>query len=275
MTQCKNNLKQIGLAFHNHHDTLKAFPSGGTYWSDTARALVNGSPADFESQSWGWAYQILPYHEQTNTWQETDDNKVGATLVRTYVCPTVSQGQNARLYTYTQTGVNTKRIMADYTANGGTWGWWGGLDETQNALDGAVVPSRTRAGATASGKQRIFSDMTDGTSTSLLVAEKWLTFRSFRSNSPSCNDDQGWVDGWDNDTICFGRGQYATDAPRPPLRFARTLSGTCGLYFGSIHEVMNAAFCDGSVHRIRFNIDPIIWVRLTSVRDGDPVGDFE
>src|SRR5438105_757540 len=64
VTKCRNNLKQIGLAFQNHHDVHKCFPSGGTYWSDTARIMVNGSPAGWQNQSWGWAYQILPYIEQ-------------------------------------------------------------------------------------------------------------------------------------------------------------------------------------------------------------------
>jgi len=268
VTQCKNNLKQIGLAMHNHHDTLKALPSGGTYWSDTARVMVNGSPATHESQSWGWAYQLLPYHEQTNTWGETDDNTVGATLVRTYVCPTTSQGQTARLYSYSQAGANTKRIMADYTSNGGTWGGWGSLDTSGNALDGPIVPSRTRSGSTASGVSRTLADITDGTAHTLLVGEKWLTFRSFRSNSPSCNDDQGWVDGWDNDTICFCRGDNPGAAPNPPMRFSRSMSGTCGLYFGSIHELMLSVYCDGSVHPVRYNIDKNVWLYLCGIRDG-------
>src|SRR4051812_19051025 len=65
LAKCRNQLKQIGLAFHSHHETFKAFPSGGTKWQDTTRVKTRtGVPADYTSQSWGWMYQILPYIEQ-------------------------------------------------------------------------------------------------------------------------------------------------------------------------------------------------------------------
>src|SRR5947209_8606852 len=60
VTKCKNHLKQMGIAFANHHDVYKCFPSGGTLWSDTKRVMVNNVPADYRSQSWGCFYQILP-----------------------------------------------------------------------------------------------------------------------------------------------------------------------------------------------------------------------
>src|SRR3954463_14339787 len=63
--QCINNLKQLGLAMHNYHDSLGTFPigatgvrslaSGGKYW--------DGSPVGNARRT--WAFMILPYLEQT------------------------------------------------------------------------------------------------------------------------------------------------------------------------------------------------------------------
>src|SRR5262249_14076442 len=43
-TQCKNNLRQLGVAFHSHHDAYGYFPSGGWQWY-TPPTYVKGSPA--------------------------------------------------------------------------------------------------------------------------------------------------------------------------------------------------------------------------------------
>src|SRR5262249_49086849 len=56
--RCLNNLKQIGIALHNHHDSLGSFPSG--YLCRVQPQPANTAPG------WGWAAQLLPYVEQDN-----------------------------------------------------------------------------------------------------------------------------------------------------------------------------------------------------------------
>src|SRR5436190_6601484 len=63
-TQCLNNLKQIGLAFHAHHDTFKSFPNAGqNLMRDPSGALVAENPPS-QREFWSWPYQILPFVEQ-------------------------------------------------------------------------------------------------------------------------------------------------------------------------------------------------------------------
>src|SRR5687768_4564776 len=66
---CSNNLKQIGLALHNFHDTYNSFPTSGS--TSGAIVRVNGVPAGATStppQRAGTFFQILPFLEQANVY---------------------------------------------------------------------------------------------------------------------------------------------------------------------------------------------------------------
>src|SRR5258708_5984912 len=67
-SQCTNNLRQIGLAFHSHHDVLRFFPTAGGDWG-TPPTYINGSPAVLDKQGAGWGFQILPHLEGEAAWQ--------------------------------------------------------------------------------------------------------------------------------------------------------------------------------------------------------------
>ncbi len=66
-TQCKNNLKQVGIATQNFVDTYKHFPTGGTKNDPSFDAyFTGGKPNGPLRQCLGWAYQLLPFLEQSN-----------------------------------------------------------------------------------------------------------------------------------------------------------------------------------------------------------------
>src|SRR3972149_5023540 len=59
-TQCKNQLRQLAISFHQHHDTLKFFPSGG--WG--VRWLGFPEQGYGKDQSGSWLYSVLPFMEE-------------------------------------------------------------------------------------------------------------------------------------------------------------------------------------------------------------------
>ena len=88
--QCVNNLKQVGLALHNYHDTLGAFPM-----SYAARSKFLDGQTD-TAPGWSWATMILPQLEQRPIYNAVNfvlavENPANSTVILTsmsvYVCP--------------------------------------------------------------------------------------------------------------------------------------------------------------------------------------------
>jgi len=86
--QCLNNLKQIGLAIHNYHDVIGAFPPG--YLSKP------GSDGDNTGPGWGWASMILPQIEQSVVFNSINfglpiefpaNQTVRLTKINSFICP--------------------------------------------------------------------------------------------------------------------------------------------------------------------------------------------
>ena len=180
---CQNNLKQLTLAFHNHHDTLGFFPSGGWNWY-TPPNYLSGVPAVGQQQQAGWGFQVLPFIEADNVWRgagATDDTgriliAIGTTN-KLFFCPS-RRGPQAVPFSDPAylNGILAPHALGDYAAS----------NKEGTGVVQQIKPTR-------------IADITDGTSTTLLLGDK-------RANrvilgQPHPGDDIGYTSGWDYNTV--------------------------------------------------------------------------
>jgi prepilin-type N-terminal cleavage/methylation domain-containing protein/prepilin-type processing-associated H-X9-DG protein len=242
---CQNNLHQLGLAFHNHHDALGYFPSGGWYWY-TPPNYVGGVPAVGRQQQAGWGFQILPYIEAENVWRgsgATDDTgriliAIGTTN-KLFFCPS-RRGPQTVLFSDPAylNGMVATHALCDYAASNveGT-----GVVQQFN-------PTR-------------FADITDGTSNTLLLADKRAN--RLLLGQPHGGDDIGYTSGFDYNTV--RRTNLA-----PLSDYSGTGPGK--RRFGSAHTGrFNGAFADGSVRSISYTIDVTVFSCLGNKSDGQVI----
>jgi hypothetical protein len=228
--QCGNNLKQLGLAAHNFHDTYKKFPYG-MLRNQTAPFPhpdlgKTGTPPP-QNRRYGLMHQLLSYLEQENLWQRWDhfvfgnnerDPPVPATaqwtgnhfmkqVVPTLVCPS---NPGSLLNEATAAASSGRYFRTHYFGAAGTRGYPRGGLGTRPSLYNPFAPARmdpptppaNTNGYTAlsdgillQNRQNSMADVTDGTSNTLLFGERQYYDPIFDS-SPIVNDrirDWGWV----------------------------------------------------------------------------------
>jgi prepilin-type N-terminal cleavage/methylation domain-containing protein len=92
-SQCKNNVRQLGLALHNYHDTMNRFPTG---WSGEPDGHDHFQPGHEESASWGWNVALLPFMEENNLYNSIDQHEhvdddanreARETVIKILICP--------------------------------------------------------------------------------------------------------------------------------------------------------------------------------------------
>jgi prepilin-type N-terminal cleavage/methylation domain-containing protein len=282
--QCQNHLKQIALAFQNHHDTYKYLPSGG--WGYAWAHDPDQGPG--KSQPGGWGYSILPFHEETVLYdlgrglgllQKRDAiTEALQTPLSIHYCPSRRAAQNYPVdpseatYVRRPYGANLLEIGArtDYAANGGV-----------GVRSFGIGPSSISAAATYSfpdpslcngiiftRSQFSFKQITDGTTKTFLVGEKYLAPNHYEDGN-SLGDNQGPFQ-CERDSVRWAEPTISASLPGlPPLQ--DTPGADLTYNFGSAHPTgFFMAFCDGSVHRISYDVDNQIFVQQANRLDGQP-----
>ena len=151
--QCINNLKQLGLAFHNYESSIGAFPPSmcAAGFANTV-TWING---------WSALARVLPYSEQGNLfntanfalWKEDVQNSTTISQnVSFLICPS-EVNPAVSTHDYGLSGVNS------YGVNQGDWFVWGGFNGPQNR------------NAFGMNRSRRIAEFTDGTSHTLMAAE--------------------------------------------------------------------------------------------------------
>jgi prepilin-type N-terminal cleavage/methylation domain-containing protein len=278
-TQCSNNLKQIGIAMHNHVDIHKVLPTGGTTpWPSLPEFTVgwptsgSSTPNGPETQGLSWPFQILPFLEKTGMYQVTSEGQIEHKPIPHYFCP--SRRRNARNSNY---WMLNDYASATPAANPNAIGygregdlWQGEIWEVPDNRDwrGAIIRTPIRSNG---GSPRIwsrnrssgcfgFEGLEDGTSNVLVVSEKRVN--AGRYFIGDWHDDRGWTDGWDPDVI--------RTTVVPPLKDAE--SGVTGYEFGAAHPAgIQGLFGDGGVKTIIYTVDPVMFNRMGDRMDRRPV----
>lgn len=87
-TDCRNRLKQMGLAIQNHVTALGVFPTGGAgVYPNIENYVSGGRPYGPDKQGLNWCYQILPYLEQGSIRNLVTQVQLQAQSIPLYVCP--------------------------------------------------------------------------------------------------------------------------------------------------------------------------------------------
>ena len=267
-TQCKNNLRQLGLGVQMHVDALGIFPTAGRSYNFREVTLNNGGPATGAKQNAGWAFQLLPYIEQIPLWSggsgltpEENYDRVAAHPVDTFYCPTRRPPQTYPDY-YWNEG-DRELAKTDYAGSLYDSGptnnlfirFGGGvmLRYSSDLTDEETpIPTRT------------IQTITDGLSNTMVLGEKRLNVALLGSAN---DDNEAYIIGWDQDVLRRVDKPPAPDTNRSDVS---TVQGTGQEQFGSSHPAQfNIVLCDGSVRGISFEIDPEVFLYLGHIADGE------
>jgi prepilin-type N-terminal cleavage/methylation domain-containing protein/prepilin-type processing-associated H-X9-DG protein len=296
-SQCQNNLKQIGSALINHHDTYKRFPAAGwgPFWGpDPDRGTDSRQPG-------GWIYSILSFIEEEPLRQKGRDGDprsitqaqrdAVAQLVQTPIamlnCPS-RRAASPYPYVSGPPPYNFSTVQSaaksDYAANGGrNWDLVIRVIYISSQAQGddpatwtklptlfAATPEYRWDGIIYQGSHVTIPKITDGTSKTILVGEKSLDVNAYTTGTDPGDNEQMYQGDDIDGTRRAGDSAASNDLPIPDAPIVSQSVTPHG--FGSPHAAgTNFVMCDGSVHMIPYDIDLTTYVRLGNRSDGEDI----
>ena len=272
---CQNNLKQIGLALHSHHDSRGYFPPGAL------RSPATGTITPFfrkfgvttNGVRHSWSVFVLPYIEQENLargyninldWAAVEHQAIRETVVKVLVCPS-APGSPPRFNEKTVSGAAVRTAAGDYAPNNG---YDAGLEAA-----GLVDVTVNRGGIPQVNASWSIPEIIDGTSNTIMLSEcagrpdRW---QAGRLTAAGKQTDGGWAD-HDNEYIVHGYTADGTTNPGPCHTNCTNNNEVYSFHAGGANHV----FADGSVHFISASMDIRQFVKLVTRNGNDiVVGDY-
>jgi len=275
LAYCANNLRQIGVALHNDHDSHKRFASGGWGW----KWIGMPDRGTGQDQPGGWLYNILPYVEQGTLRrlgagevppQAIDSAKtLLATPLLLFNCPSRRTGgpfagQPQFSTYYLGIGRTGQTVIvqaaqfarADYAANAGSQDFneiFAGPPSLAlgDSPDYPWPSTDACSGIFFQRSQITMTAIMRGMSHTFMVGERYVNPLHYYDGIDNGDNEAMYV-GFDNDVYRVTAEPPCQDTPgyRNPL------------IFGSAHSAgVNMLYCDGSVRLIDYGIDPAVFLR--------------
>jgi prepilin-type N-terminal cleavage/methylation domain-containing protein len=270
-TKCQNQLKQIGLALHNHESRLGFFPPG---FSSTVLPNRESSP---NGPAWGWASHILADMEQDAIYRQIDFRRsildpVHSTVVKSvitnFICPADPAMPTMDVYRFTGGVFDGTKVLTDagrsnYVASIGTVE---AGEEPPEIADGVFYRnSRTR-----------MTEIIDGTSNTYFVGERGTktAFLTWLGAVPGSGVPKPPLTGLPSDWDGEGAGVHILGHASDEIGHQPNgVSGHVDDY--SSYHPQGAIFLlgDGSVRTVNDSISPAIFQAYATRSGGEPLSE--
>lgn len=278
-SQCKNNLKQIGLALHNYHDTYNSFPLG----------VVGSEIVPPTDKRITWTFNVYPYLEQSALYEMYDPSgpiyvgsnigtggdwsRPGSAPLSVFQCPSDPVAP--------RTGIDwgTNNAKGNYPGFATPYAAWTCTEYAMHYTPGYDAWHKMHF--FMPGKRNTFATITDGTSNTLAVGE-------YIKGSGMSGDYRGSIL-WDNmggaligtrRTPNSGLPDYLYKAGGFPDNLpAGTKFPVVGMTGNQVNDQeanarshhtggVNCLFADSSVHFISDSIDLSVWKAIGTISNG-------